>query len=80
MTNQQLEVLCLGMEKIEKKYPETYHTNKKWLALYEQREKLSKSLAAEELEYQKRKLDRLSGRDVQPTKTLIRQYEHYLKK
>lgn len=78
MKYQTLEALCLKMQRIENRHPIDYLQNAQWQALYKQREELSIKLVEAELEYQKRKLERLNGRDTEKATRLIRQYEKYL--
>lgn len=79
MTNQYLEALNFKIYQIERRLPKTYMYNARWKRYCNERERLTKELMTEKLNYEKRKIQRLNGRGTEQSETLVRQYENCLK-
>lgn len=77
MDNQTIFAISMAMEKIERRYPETYRTNKRWIRMNADREHCCCELAKQELVYEKDRFER-TGNKASAEK--IRVYEKYLEK
>lgn len=79
MSNALLEELSIAMEKIENRYPNTYHTNKKWQKLSDLRQKYCYIIAKKEIVYQKNRFkelhDEKSAREIANYERIIKNYE-----
>ena len=77
MDNQTILAISILMEKIEKRYPETYRTNKKWIKMNDDRERCCYELAKQEMEYHK---DRFKRTGDVASEIKAKNYQKYLEK
>lgn len=77
MDNQIILALSVAMDKIEKKYPNNYRLNAKWVKMNVLREKYCILLAEKEIEYHKKRFERT--KDI-ASKDKMEQYQKYINK
>lgn len=77
MDTQTIIAITKAMEKIERRYPETYETNKRWIKMNADREHCYRELAKQELAYHKDRFNRTG--DIASAKK-VKAYEKYLEK
>ena len=77
MDNQIILALSVAMDKIEKKYPNNYRLNEKWVKMNALREKYCILLAEKEIEYHKKRFERT--KDI-ASKDKMEQCQKYINK
>ena len=77
MDNQTILAMSIAMERIEKRYPETYRNNKRWIKMNQDRENYCRLYAKQELEYHRDRFNRTG--DI-ASKQKADSYERYLQK
>ena len=79
MDNQTILAISLAMDKIEKRYPESYTNNAKWIKMKNLREECCVLMAQQQLDYHinryERTKDEFSAKKIEEYKKYLSKYE-----